>query len=85
MTLASAEEFAQYTSKMDQRKELNSLKCHKDIKYHIKTAINDTAKKMFILFQTAFSNVALDSWELRTQLISACSSTWRVVNVMREF
>ena len=50
MTLSSAEEFDQYTSKMDQRKELNSLKCHKDIKYHLKTAINDTAKKMFILF-----------------------------------
>jgi ATP-dependent DNA helicase HFM1/MER3 len=85
LLISGAAEFEQFSSKMDQRKELKRLNSAPEVRSKLKGAISSAEKKVFLLLQVSLGRVAIESWDLKQQLTSILTTSRRVVAVLHEF
>ena len=84
--LSNSKEFTKYSSKMEERKTLNTLnKDEPGIKYRLKGTIDTSARKAFILLQSCLSGAIIDHWELRRQRNEIATCSMRILNCLKEY
>mmetsp|Transcript_13275 Transcript_13275/g.24901 ORF Transcript_13275/g.24901 Transcript_13275/m.24901 type:complete len:988 (+) Transcript_13275:2573-5536(+) len=85
LLISGSAELEQFSSKMDQRRELKRLNAAEEIKLKIKGAINCSEKKVFLLLQVALGKIPVESWDLKQQTTSILTASRRVAAVLLEF
>ncbi|BEI86620.1 hypothetical protein CcaverHIS002_0609070 [Cutaneotrichosporon cavernicola] len=79
--LAGSTEFSSLRIRQGDRALLNTLRVHKDIKYHLDTPAKTYADKVFLLAQVTFGNVNLDEFSTKTENTSPLQTQILIFNV----